>query len=42
MKCRNCQSKLRKPRLDEVGYGSVDLLCPVCGIVYTKKGKQLY
>ena len=42
MKCGNCGSKLRKPRVDEVGFGCVDLLCPVCGITYTREGKQIY
>ncbi|MGA2916590.1 MAG: hypothetical protein ABSE89_11250 [Sedimentisphaerales bacterium] len=41
MKCGNCGSKLQKPKVDEVGYGSVELLCPICGIVYDKKGKEV-
>jgi hypothetical protein len=41
MRCGNCNSKLRTPSVDEVGFGIIDLLCPVCGMTYTKKGKQL-
>jgi len=36
--CPNCGSKMRAPTVEEVGFGVVDLLCPVCGGTAVEEG----